>query len=160
MSIALHLCSSAEECTCSAPFLCSGHEMQGMTCPSPRFFVTVPYSQKNDIFIALLFSYTASLTGKCNFHSRTLTLRCITSTVILWPVWPPRTIKCNGNNNDNSSQGNDTWLFYARSRPQCWWWGEGGEHWGCGGDIMLQRSRDSGHSWEPPRVCQPASDLV
>jgi len=48
-----------------------------------------------------------------------------------------------------------TWLFYAESRPQCWWPGEGGMHWGCGGDIKLVASHDSGTIWSHPRVTPP-----
>ncbi|KAK9909563.1 hypothetical protein WJX75_004152 [Coccomyxa subellipsoidea] len=40
----------------------------------------------------------------------------------------------------------------GRSRKQCWWRGEGGMHWACGGDIFLKRSFDSGRTWLDPKV--------
>ena len=43
-------------------------------------------------------------------------------------------------------------LFYAVSKQQCWWVGEGGMHWACGGDIMMQSSADSGQSWSTAKV--------
>ena len=43
-------------------------------------------------------------------------------------------------------------LFYAVSNPKCWWIGEGGMHWACGGDIMMQSSSDSGQTWSAAKV--------
>ncbi|CAL8467786.1 g7324 [Coccomyxa elongata] len=44
------------------------------------------------------------------------------------------------------------YLFFAVSHAQCWWHGEGGMHWACGGDVMMQRSLDSGSSWQEPQM--------
>jgi hypothetical protein len=44
------------------------------------------------------------------------------------------------------------YLLYAVSKQQCWWVGEGGMHWACGGDIRMQSSRDSGATWSAPKV--------
>ena len=49
-------------------------------------------------------------------------------------------------------QGGEVHLFYAVSRRKCWWVGEGGMHWACGGDLMMQSSSDSGAIWSTPRV--------
>ena len=50
-------------------------------------------------------------------------------------------------------QGKDVFLFLAVSRHKCWWQGEGGMHWACGGDIMMQSSADSGGTWPKPKAC-------
>lgn len=49
-------------------------------------------------------------------------------------------------------QGEVSYLFYATSRAECWWIGEGGMHWACGGDIHMQSSQDSGMTWLPSKV--------
>lgn len=52
-------------------------------------------------------------------------------------------------------QGKEVHLFYAVSERQCWWVGEGGMHWACGGDLMMQSSSDSGATWSNPKVSRP-----
>jgi hypothetical protein len=47
------------------------------------------------------------------------------------------------------------YLFYATSRAKCWWIGEGGMHWACGGDIHMQHSQDSGATWSSAKVAHP-----
>ena len=49
-------------------------------------------------------------------------------------------------------QGGEVHLFHAVSRRKCWWVGEGGMHWACGGDLMMQSSSDNGATWSNPRV--------
>ena len=49
-------------------------------------------------------------------------------------------------------QGSEVHLFYAVSKRQCWWVGEGGMHWACGGDVVMRSSSDNGVSWSTPRV--------
>ena len=50
-------------------------------------------------------------------------------------------------------QGKEVHMFYAVSRRKCWWQGEGGMHWACGGNVMMQSSSDSGCTWSSPKVC-------
>ncbi|CAK0763317.1 hypothetical protein CVIRNUC_003045 [Coccomyxa viridis] len=57
------------------------------------------------------------------------------------------------------SDGKEAGLFYAVSRRACWWQGEGGMHWACGGDIWMQRlSSGSEASWTSPKVIYSFSD--
>ena len=50
-------------------------------------------------------------------------------------------------------QGMEAHLFYAVSRRACWWQGEGGMHWACGGDIWMQRLSSGSAAWTSPKVC-------
>ncbi|KAK9797082.1 hypothetical protein WJX73_005306, partial [Symbiochloris irregularis] len=44
------------------------------------------------------------------------------------------------------------WLYWAESRAACTWYGEGGLHHACGGDLFVQTSGDSGITWSDPKM--------